>query len=156
MNRFSRLFGSALIALAGVAATAIADDPSRAGSPRGGPRGHRVRHFERCLSTVGLSADQQSSIQAIQSESRPTLQADFASVKAAREKLESDRASGADKSVLGQDVLDQDAASAKWKTDLKATHDQFTATLNPDQQTALATCMQQRRGKGEGNPEEQP
>ncbi len=154
MNRFSRLFASVGIALAGIAASAIADDTSGRASSHGGPRGRRARHFERCLSTTGLTADQQSSIEAIQSESRPTLQADFASLKSAREKLQADLASGADKTVLGQDVQDQDAASAKLKTDLKATHDQITAKLNPDQQTALATCMQQRRGKGEAAPEE--
>jgi hypothetical protein len=143
MNRFSRLFASALIGLAGVAAAALAEDPSGPAPSRGGPRGHHIRHFERCLSTVGLSADQQSSIQGIQSESRPAIQADFAAMRAAREKLQGDLASGADKSVLGQDVLDQDAATAKLKSDVKATHDQIVAKLNPDQQNALATCMQQ-------------
>jgi hypothetical protein len=155
MNRHSRLFGSALIGLAGVAAVAIADNPSGPALSRGGPRGHHIRHFERCLSTVGLSADQQSSIQGIQSESKATLQADFAAMKAAREKLHADLASGSDKSVLGQDVLDQDAAAAKMKSDARATHDQIVAKLNPDQQNALATCMQQRRGTGEATPDEQ-
>lgn len=155
MKRFPRLFLMASIGLAGVAASALADEPSAASS-RGGPRGHRVRQLERCLSTVGLSADQESSIQAIQSESRLTLQEDFAALKAARQKLQDDLASGADKSVLGQDVQDQEAASAKLKSDRKATHDQIVAKLNPDQQNTLGTCMQSRRGKGEANPKEQP
>jgi hypothetical protein len=39
------------------------------------------------------------------------------------------------------------------RNDYKATHDQIVAALNPDQQSALESCMQKRRGKGEATPE---
>ncbi|MEP6993470.1 MAG: Spy/CpxP family protein refolding chaperone [Acidobacteriota bacterium] len=150
MNRFSRLFVSASIGLAGLAAATLAQNASGPASPRGGMRGgHRLRHFEKCLSSVNLTADQQSAVQAIQSESKAAHQADFAAMKAAREKLQADRANGADAAVLGQDVQDQDATAAKVKTDMKATHDLIMAKLNPDQQNALATCAQQHRGSAD-------
>lgn len=158
MNRFPRLFGSALIGLAGIAPTAIADGPSAPAYSHGAFH-HRVRHFERCLSTVGLSEDQQAAIQSIQSQARATFQADFAALKTARERLQADLAAGADKadkSVLGQDVLDQDAASARLKADHKAVHAQIVSKLNSDQQSALAACMQPHRGTDEAAPEEQP
>jgi hypothetical protein len=154
MNRFSRLFGSALIGLAGVAATAIADGPSAA-APHGGFYAHRMRQFDHCLSTLGLSADQQAGIQSVKDEARAAFQADFAALRAAREKLDADLAGGAEKSALGQDVLDKDAAESKLKDDHKAAHDQILAKLNPDQQSLLQGCMQQRHGKG-APPEEPP
>ena len=150
MNRLSRLCGSALIGLVGIAASAAADGPDATAR---GARAHRFRPMEKCLSTVGLSSEQQSGIQAIQSESRPTMQADFAALKQAREKLDADLASGADKSVLGQDVLDKEAAEAKLRDDRKATHDRIVATLRSDQKLALETCLSQRHRKGEGAPD---
>ena len=154
MNRFPRLAGSALLGLAGFAAAVMADDPARSASTQGGYRTHRGRQFERCLSTAGLNTDQQASIDSIRAEARPVVQADLAALKAAREKLQADLASGADKSVIGQDTLDQDAAAEKLRNDHKATHDQIVAALNPDQQSALESCMQKRRGKGEGSQQE--
>ena len=154
MNRFPRLVASALLGLAGFAAAVMADDPSRSASIQGGFRAHRARQFERCLSAAGLNSDQQAAVDSIRSEARPLVQADFAALKAAREKLQADLASGADKSVIGQDTLDQDAAAEKLKNDHKATHDRIVATLNPDQQSALESCMQKRRGKGEATPQE--
>ncbi len=156
MNRFPRLIGSALLGLAGFAAAVMADDPTRSASTQGGFRTHRARQFERCLSTAGLNADQQAAIDSIRSEARAVVQADFAALKAAREKLQADLASGADKSVIGQDTLDQDAAAEKLRNDHKAAHDQIVAALNPDQQSALESCMQKRRGKGEAAPEAPP
>lgn len=156
MNRFSRLFGSAMIGLTGLAATAIADGQSGPAYAHGGFRARAIRHFDKCLSSVGLSEDQQNSIDSARADAKATFQADFAALKAAREKLKADLAGGADKSVLGQDTLDQNAAETKLKDDHKATHDQIVSKLNPDQQSALESCMQQHRGKGESVPEEQP
>lgn len=153
MNRFSRLAGLALIGLAGIATAARADEPSTSEASHGGFRKHRARQFERCLSTAGLNADQQASIDSIRSEARALIEADLAALKAARERLQADLASGADKSVLGQDLLDQDAAAEKLRNDHKATRDQIVAQLDPNQQSALESCMKQRRGKGEAPPE---
>jgi hypothetical protein len=148
MNRLSRLLGSAAIGLAGIAATAIADGPSATGYTPGGWRAHGRRAFDRCLSSVGLSESQQADIDAARANAKTTLGADFAALKAVREKLKADLANGADKSVLGQDTLDQDAAVRKLKDDHKAARDQIVATLNPDQKNTLDTCMQQHRGPG--------
>ena len=158
MNRFPRLFASALIGVAGLAATAMADGPSTNGYGHAGWRGFAARHFQKCLATAGLSTEQQAAIEQIQSEAHPTFQAGFAALKAAHDKLQNDVASGADKSVLGQDVLDKEAAMSKIKSDHKDVHDKILAQLHPDQQSAVESCMQQGfRGKrGAAPSEEEP
>ncbi|HEY2796598.1 MAG TPA: hypothetical protein VGK26_01800 [Thermoanaerobaculia bacterium] len=155
MNRFPRLFASALIGVAGLAATAMADGPAAAGYGHGG-RGFAARHFQKCLASAGLSTEQQAAIEQIQSDARPTFQAEFAALKAAQDKLQNDLASGADKSVLGQDVLDKDAAMNKIKSDHKETHDKILAQLHPDQQSAVQSCMESRGGKGGASLSEEP
>ena len=55
MNRFPRLFASALIGVAGLAATAMADGPSASGYGHAGRRGFAVQHFQKCLASAGLS-----------------------------------------------------------------------------------------------------
>jgi len=155
MNRLSRLLGSAVIGLAGVAATAIADGPSASGDTHGGWHAHGRRQFDKCLSSVGLSESQTADIGAARSNAKTTLQADYAALKAIREKLKADIAAGADKSVIGQDTLDQDAAVRKLKDDHKAAHDQIVSTLNTDQKSTLDSCMQQRQGQGEATAPEQ-
>ena len=156
MTRFSRLLGSALLGIAGLAATAAADGPSTQG--HGGWHGFAARRFQKCLASAGLSTEQQAAIDQIQSEAHPTFQAGFAALKAAQDKLQNDLAAGADKSVLGQDVLDKQAAMDKMKSDHKAIHDQIAAQLNPDQKNALDSCMQQGfHGKrGAAPSEEEP
>lgn len=153
MNRYSRLFGSAVIGLAGLTAAALAQESS-APAYGHGMRAHRVRQFDKCLASVGLSADQQSAIDSLRADARGAFQADLAAFKAANEKLQKDLSSGADKSVIGQDTVDKDAAGTKLKNDHRATRDQIVAKLNPDQQTALSSCMRTRHGKGEGSAEE--
>ncbi len=150
MNRFPRLFASALIGVAGLAATAMADGPSASGYGHAGWRAFAARHFQKCLASAELSTEQQAAIDQIQSEARPTMQAGFAALKAAEEKLKNDLAAGADKSVLGQDVLDKDAASNKIKSDHKEIHDKILAQLHPDQQSAVESCMEQHGGRGAG------
>ena len=134
MNRFPRLFASALIGVAGLAATAMADGPSASGYGHAGRRGFAVQHFQKCLASAG-----------------PSFQADFAALKAAEDKLQNDLAAGADKSVLGQDVLDKDAAWNKIKSDHKEIHDKILAQLHPDQQSAVESCMQEHGRKGTGS-----
>ncbi len=149
MNRFPRLFASALIGVAGLAATAMADGPS--GYGHAGRRGFAARHFQKCLASAGLSTEQLAAVDQIQSEARPTFQAGFAALKAAEDKLQNDLAAGADKSVLGQDVLDKDAAWNKIKSDHKEIHDKILAQLHPDQQSAVESCMQEHGRKGTGS-----
>jgi hypothetical protein len=150
MNRFPRLFASALIGVAGLAATAMAGGPadsSSNGYGHAGWHGFAARHFQKCLASAGLSTEQQAAIEQIQSDARPAMQAGFAALKAAEEKLKNDVSSGADKSALGQDVLDKQAAMDKIKSDHKDIHDRILAQLHPDQQSAVESCMQsQPRG----------
>jgi uncharacterized protein YoaH (UPF0181 family) len=145
MNRFPRLFAMALIGFAGLAATALAGGPadsSSSGYGHAGWHGFAARHFQKCLASAGLSTEQQAAVDQIQSEARPTFQAGFSALKAAEDKLRNDVASGADKSVLGQDVLDKQAAMDKMKADHKEIHDKLLAQLHPDQQSAVESCMQ--------------
>jgi len=157
MKRFPSLFLMASIGLAGFAAFALADEPSAAESlrPRGGRR-HGLRRFRACLSSVGLSADRQTAVDSLLSDARATLQADLKALKADRERLRADLSSGADTSVLGQDVLNQNASATKLKSDIQATRDQVLAKLTAEQQSAFNVCPKQRRGKGDGREEEQP
>jgi len=148
MNRFPRLFASALIGVAGLAATAMADGPSTNGYGHAGWHGFAARHFQKCLASAGLSTEQQAAIDQIQSDARPTMQSGFAALKAAEDKLRNDVANGADKSALGQDVLDKQAAMDKIKSDHRDIHDRIFAQLHPDQQSAVESCMQSRGNKG--------
>lgn len=150
MNRFPRLF-AALIGVAGLAATAFADGPTSSsanGYGHSGWHGFAARHFQKCLDSAGLSTEQQAAIEKIHSDARPNMQAGFAALKAAEEKLRNDIASGADKSVLGQDVLDKQAAMDKIKSDHKDIHDRILGQLRPDQQSAVESCMQSHANKG--------
>jgi Spy/CpxP family protein refolding chaperone len=147
MNRFPRLF-AALIGVAGLAATAMADGPSANGYGHSGWHGFAARHFQKCLASAGLSTEQQAAIDQIHSDARPTMQAGFAALKAAEEKLRNDVASGADKSVLGQDVLDKQAAMDKIKSDHKDIHDRVLSQLRPEQKSAVESCMQSRGNTG--------
>ena len=160
MNRFPRLF-AALIGAAGLAATALAGGPadsSSNGYGHPGWHGFAARHFQKCLASAGLSSEQQAAIDQIHSDARPAMQAGFSALKTAEEKLKNDLASGADKSVLGQDVLDKQAAMDKIKSDHKDIHDRILAQLRPDQQSAVESCMQShgRQGSADNGLSEAP
>jgi Spy/CpxP family protein refolding chaperone len=129
-----------LVALAfAVAATAAAGESGTAAPHgRGGP-GHF--QMQNCLSALNLPAEQHAAIQSILTEGKVTLGADRQALKSLHQKMQADIAGGADKAVLGQDVLDQDAARTKMKDDMKAIHDQVLAQLLPDQQATFNTCM---------------
>lgn len=154
MKRSSRILSLALAALAASAA-AVANEPSGPTTSLHVGHGHRLRQFERCLSTVGLSTEQQAAIQSIRSDSRAAIQPDLAALKAAHAKLQADLSSGADKSVLGQDVLDQDTYRAKVRGGFQAAHEQIVARLTPDQQASLATCSGPGRASGNSSAEEE-
>ncbi len=134
MKRFHGSLPLIVLALA-AAATARAGDGGPHGHP--GPGGF---HMQRCLSSLDLPADQHAAIQSTLQEGHATLAADGEALKALHRKMDADIAAGADKAVLGQDALDQNAAHAKLKSDMQATHDQVMAQLSAEQQQAFAAC----------------
>jgi hypothetical protein len=107
-----------------------------------------LRHLKHCVSQLNLSADQLSKIQAIFQSAKPTLEADGQALRADQQKLHTDTANGADKSVLGQDVLNQNADLTKLRSDVSGVRDQVTAALPGDQQSAFSACAQSTGGWG--------
>ena len=149
MKRFPGLLTLALVGF-GAAAAGIADDGSAtAPAHHKGPMGARL---ERCLSTLDLSAEQNSSIQGILSSAKATLKADADALRANHAQMQTDIANGADKATLGQNVLNQDAAMTKMKNDSRAMRDQIATQLNADQQAAFNSCSASSGGwhKGQG------
>ncbi len=102
----------------------------------------RLRH---CLSLLDLTADQNAAIEGILSAARPTIQGDFESLKTARQKVHSDLAAGADPCAVGADVVAQHADANKLHADVAAVRDQVLARLNPDQQSRVEGCFQERQ-----------
>jgi hypothetical protein len=137
MKRFHRILPLVVLGCA-AALAARADENARAG-PHGRP-GPGIFHVEHCLSTLDLPAEQHVAIQSSLNAGKATLKADHESLKALHQKMEADIAAGADKAVLGQNVLDQQAARAKVKGDMQAIHDQVVAQLSSDQQQAFDAC----------------
>ena len=141
MKRFLLNSGLAAVAFATMTLSAYADDRPAAVLAGHGAGGHGHQRLRRCLATVDLSADQKAAIATIVAAAKPTLQADAQTVKADHEKIHADISSGADKSVVGQDVLTAHADAEKLRADEGAVHDQIVAKLTPDQQTRLAACL---------------
>jgi Spy/CpxP family protein refolding chaperone len=141
MKRFLLNSGLAAVAFAAMTLSAYADDRPAAVLAGHGAGGHGHQRLRRCLATVDLSADQKAAIAAIVAAAKPTLQADAQTVKADHEKIHADISSGADKSVVGQDVLTAHADAEKLRADEGAVHDQIVAKLTPDQQTKLTACL---------------
>ena len=146
MKRFSRSLTLGAIALGATAASLLA------GQPRGdrdmGGSGHGLRRVEHCLSSIELSADQKTAVEAVVSKNKASLRADVDAWKASQKKLQDDIDRGAEKNVLGQDVLDQEAAAAKVRGSSEALRTQVLAALTPEQQTRFNECAESRRGKG--------
>lgn len=151
MKRFPGLLTLALLGL-GAAAAGLADQPSAAAPLRHPGGGRALAHMERCLSSLDLSADQNTAIQAILTSSKATIQGDAEALRANHAQMEADLANGADKSTLGQNVLNQNAAMAKMKSDSQAVRDQVAAQLTPDQQDKFNACASAKGGwhKGRG------
>lgn len=146
MKRFLTIPGIALIALS-AAAAARADEGST------GPRaawGHGLRHMEQCLASMDLPASVKSNIDASLSSGRATLKADGQSLKTLHAQMQTDLANGADKSLLGQDAINLDAARQKMKTDARSLHDELLSQLSPDQQDALRACASSHGRQGSG------
>jgi hypothetical protein len=81
---------------------------------------------------------------------KATLKEDGKAMKAAHVQMEADLAASAEKAVLGQDVLNMDAARTKMKADGKALHDQVLAQLSADQQDTFNGCMAAHHPHGMG------
>src|SRR5260221_5698058 len=146
MKRFVLTSGLAAVAFAALTLSAFADE--RPGIDRAGG-GHGLMKLRRCLSGLDLSADQKSAIHAIVTAARPTLEASAATVKADRQKVRADIAAGADKSVVGQDVLTAHSDAQALRAAAAAVRDQILAKLSTDQQDSVKDCLaSSRRGPG--------
>lgn len=141
MKRHPVLLALVVVALAATALPALADDPS-APAPSAAPVRHGLARLKRCLSVLDLSSQQQGDVQSIVSAAKPTIQADIQAVRADHKKLASDIDSSADKSVIGQDAIDQHTDASKLKSDAQAVRDQILAKLTPDQQNKFQGCAQ--------------
>lgn len=142
MKRFLLNSGLAAVAFAAMTLSAFADDRPAAVLAGGHQGGRGLHKLHRCLSHADLTADQKTAIQAIFAAARPGLQADADAVKADREKLRADIAAGADKCVVGQDVLNAHADRDKLRAAAGAVRDQILAKLTTDQQDRLKDCLQ--------------
>jgi Spy/CpxP family protein refolding chaperone len=141
MRRFLLTSGLAAVAFAAMTLSAFADDrPALAFAGHAGG-GHGLQQLRRCLATVDLSADQKAAIAAIVSAATPALEADAATVKADHEKVHTDITSGADKCVVGQDLLTAHADAETLRAAAAAVRDQIVAKLTPDQQTKFTDCL---------------
>ena len=140
MKRFVLTSGLAAVAFAALTLSAVADE--RPGIDRAGRAGrHGIMQLRKCLSGLDLSADQKSAIQAIVTAAKPGLEAAAATVKADRQKIRSDIESGADKSVVGQDVLTAHADAQALHAAGAAVRDQILAKLSTDQQNSVKDCL---------------
>ena len=137
MKRFP---GSRTLVVLGLAVAAAAAADQNAAAPPHGRMAFGLHHMEKCLSTLDLSAARKASIDESLTAGKATLRADGDAMKAAHQKMEADLAAGADKSVLGQNALDQDAARTKMKADGQAIHDQVLGQLSAEQLEQFNIC----------------
>jgi len=141
MKRFVLTSGLAAVAFAALTLSAFADErPAVDRASRAG-HGHGLMNLRRCLSGLDLSADQKSAIQAIVTAAKPALEADAATVKADRQKIRADIQAGADKSVIGQDVLTAHTDAQALRAAAAAVRDQILAKLSTDQQASVKDCL---------------
>ena len=143
MRRFP---GTRMIVILGIGvAAAAAADQNATGAPHGRMGGHHP--MEKCLSTLDLSAAQKASIDEALAAGKLTMRADGDAMKLVHQKMEADLAAGADKSVLGQNAIDQDAAKSKTKADAQAIHEQVLGQLSPEQVDQLNACTAASKGR---------
>lgn len=121
-----------------LAAAATRADQNAGAHPR---FGHGHHPMEQCLLALDLPGAQLATIESSLTDGKAAMKEDGRAMKAAHDQMQADLAAGADKSVLGQDVLDMDAAHTKMKADGKALHDQALAQLSTDQQDTFNACM---------------
>lgn len=121
----------------------------RAGRTGGG---FGLHHLRQCLSSLDLTSDQKAAIEAIVASARTTLQSDAETIRADRQKLQTDLKNGAEKCSIGADVLTEHADAAKLRNDVGSVRDQILGKLTPDQQTRLQTCFRVRGPSADGRP----
>jgi Spy/CpxP family protein refolding chaperone len=150
MKRFLLTSGLAAVAFAAMTLSAFADDRPTAVLAGHAGGGHQLQRLRRCLATVDLSADQKAAIAAIVAAATSTLEADAQTVKADHDKVQADISSGADKCVVGQDLLTAHADAEALRAAAGAVRDQIVAKLTPDQQSKLTACLQASGPHGAG------
>jgi hypothetical protein len=155
MKRLPRIAPLALVAI-GAAAAAF-------GQQSAGPHtwGHGMHRMDQCLSQLNLPESVQTDVNNALANGRTAMKADHEALQAAHAKQQTDLNAGADKSVLGQDTINVDAAQKKMKADGKAMHDQVFALLSPEQQDTLRACVGtpgggKRGGAAQSAPSTQP
>ena len=146
-----------IVAALGAAVAARADE--KAGPHH--PMGFGLRGLEKCIASATLSPDARSGAEAALASGRDVLKADGAAMKAAHDRLQTDLTNNADKSVIGQDTIDVDAAKTKLHADMQTIHDQAFAALSPAEQDAVHSCMASnaghwKRGHGDAAPPSSP
>jgi Spy/CpxP family protein refolding chaperone len=146
MKRSLLSSGLAAVAFAAMTLSAFADDRPAAVLAGRDARGHGLQRLRMCLALVDLNADEKAAIQAIVAAAQPGLQADADAVRADHQKLRADVSGGADKCVVGQDLLTAHADADKLRADAGAVRDQILAKLTPDQQNRVKGCLQAGHG----------
>ncbi|HWZ84776.1 MAG TPA: hypothetical protein VN032_01160 [Thermoanaerobaculia bacterium] len=120
------------------AAAAARADEGAAG--RHAQFGSGLHQMQQCLLSLDLPAAQLATIETGLSAGKATLKADGEAMKTAHQQMQTDLAAGAEKSVLGSDVLIADAARAKLKADSQTIRDQVLAQLSSDEQEKFNAC----------------
>ena len=147
MNQFRRTLNLAaalaLVALPGLAQDRTPQTLDRA--PIAMAEGHAFPVL-RCLRAADLTDAQKADIKTIVEAAQPVLQAAHEKVRADRQKLHADLEAGADKSVLGQDVLDLYADMKAVQAELASVKDAIAAKLTPDQKAKIGDCLAAMKG----------
>ena len=106
-------------------------------------RVHRFRHqLRECLSILDLSDQQKADIQAIVDAAAPTLEADAAALKTARQTLKDAlETNPPDACAIGTDALAAKAARETLRSDREAVRAQIESKLTPDQLARLEGCL---------------
>jgi Spy/CpxP family protein refolding chaperone len=135
MRRFRlRLAVSAILSL--VCLSAFAQEASAAAGRV------RHRHLRECLSILGLTDQQKTDIQGIFDAAKPEVEADVATVRAARQTLRAAVGSvPPDACAIGSDALALETALKTLAAERDAVRTQVFATLTPDQQSRLDGCL---------------
>ena len=100
---------------------------------------HRLRE---CLAILDLTDGQKTDVENALAAAKPTVQADVAAVKAARQTLKSAlEATSPDACAIGTDALALKAAREALRAERQTVLDQILAILQPDQQSRLQGCL---------------
>lgn len=153
MKRFPGSRTLVVLGLA-VAAAAAADQNDPAHGPHGAMAGG-MHHMQKCLSSLDLPAATAANIQNSLNAGKATLRADGQALGTAHKQMEADLAAGADKAVLGQDAINQDAARTKLKSDADAIHSQVLGQLSAEQLEQFNACTAAAK-TGHGRPAPPP